>query len=81
MIGTVRIDPELEHTTWCMEGSRHRPLAPKLSDIPQVNENDDVVVEPSLGRFGVQGFDFTFRSFQERLVSELHLSPIRSPAL
>jgi hypothetical protein len=46
-----------------MEGSLNLPLALKLSNIPQVNEDDIVVAEPSLSSVGIQRFDFTFRSF------------------
>ena len=45
-----------------MESSLNLPLALKLSNIPQVNEDDIVVAEPSLGSVGIQRFYFTFRS-------------------
>jgi hypothetical protein len=46
-----------------MESSFNLPLALKLSNIPQVNEDDIVVAEPSHGSVGIQRFDLTLRSF------------------
>jgi uncharacterized membrane protein len=69
VVGARRINPELQHPAWAMEGTRHAALALQFSWVPEVDEHG-VAGEEARYRIGDRDrIDFCVRFLDQRLVA------------
>ena len=80
MVGTVRIDPELQHAARAMERTRHTSFPGKLTNIAQIDKSNLAAARQSTRLVDTQCLDLRF-SFSDELLDPEKLEAVQQAGL
>src|ERR1700741_2420771 len=69
VVRPLRINPELQHSPWAVEGARHLAVALQFADVTEVDQYSIVAARERHGKLHRHRLNFAFGGLPQRLVS------------